>query len=145
AALKRQIEEQVAQELARLPAQTDNLTREKKRVEVLEKTFAETAMKESTCPSKERGGDVEWFRRAGDMVEPFARTAFALKPYEMSDVINTEFGYHVILCVDQKQGKEVKFDDIKPFVLEVYQDRLREAIIAQVKPSAKILTNPAPK
>jgi peptidyl-prolyl cis-trans isomerase C len=145
AALKKQIEDYVTGELGRLPAQTSNLEREKKRVEVLDKIFAELAAKESSCPSKERGGDVEWFRRAGDMVEPFARAAFALKPYQMSDVVHTEFGYHVILSIDQKAGKQPKFDDIKPFVLEVYQDRLREAIVAQVKPSAKIVINPAPK
>jgi peptidyl-prolyl cis-trans isomerase C len=144
-ALKKQIEDYVNQELGRLPAQTSTLEREKKRVETLEKIFAELAAKESACPSKERGGDVEWFRRAGDMVEPFARAAFALKPYQMSDIIQTEFGYHVILSIDQKAGKQPKFDEIKAFVLEVYQDRLREAIVAQVKPSAKIVINAAPK
>src|SRR5262249_28390587 len=140
AALKKQIEDYVTGELSRLPAQTSNLEREKKRVEALEKIFAELAAKESSCPSKERGGDVQWFRRAGDMVEPFPRAAFALQPYQISEV-----GYHVILSIDQKAGKQPKFDDIKPFVLEVYQDRLREAIVAQVKPSAKIVVNPAPK
>src|SRR5438445_4342122 len=145
AVLKKQIEAQVAQELAQVPAQADNLTREKKRVEALEKAFAQVAMKESDCPSKKSGGDVDYFRRAGDMVEPFARAAFALQPYQMSDVVQTEFGYHLILSIDQKPGKQVKFDDMKPFVMEVYQDRLREAIITQVKLSAKIVINPAPK
>src|SRR5262249_17983556 len=56
AALKKQIEDYVTGELSRLPAQTSNLEREKKRVEALDKIFAELAAKESSCPSKERGG-----------------------------------------------------------------------------------------
>lgn len=144
AAIKKQIEEQVTREAAQLPAQADNLTRERKRVQVLEKAFID-ATKSSSCPSKEQGGDVGWFPRAGAMVEPFARAAFALQPYQLSDVIATEFGYHLILPVDRKPGKEVKFEESKPFVLEVYQDRLREAVLARVKPSAKITIHPAPK
>jgi peptidyl-prolyl cis-trans isomerase C len=143
-ALKKQIEEHVAKEVAQIPAQADNLTREKKRVEALEKAFLE-AVKTSSCPSKEQGGDVGWFARAGAMVEPFARAAFALAPYQLSDVVATEFGYHLILPVERKAGKEVKFDDIKAFVLEVYQDRLRDAILTRVKPTATIVIHPAPK
>ena len=72
------------------------------------------------------------------MVEPFARTAFALKPYEMSDVVKSQFGCHLILVTDRKPGKEVKLEEVKDEVKEVYYDRLREAIIAQMKPKAKI-------
>ena len=56
----------------------------------------------------------------------------------MSDPVRTEFGYHLILPVDAKQGAEVKFEDVKPFVQEVYGERLREAIIANYKSRSKI-------
>lgn len=137
-ALRKQIEEEVAADLAKLPATTDNLTRAKERIKILEKTFAAVAMKESTCPSKAQGGDLGWFPRAGAMVEPFARAAFALSPYQMSEVVTTEFGYHLILAIDSKPGKDVKFEDVKPFVQEVYGEKLREAIIANYKPRSKI-------
>jgi parvulin-like peptidyl-prolyl isomerase len=138
AGLRKQIEDEVALGLTQLPPSTDNLTREKERVRILDKAFAAAAMKESTCPSKDRGGDLGWFPRAGAMVEPFARAAFSLKPYQMSDIVVTDFGYHLILAVDTKPGRDVKFQDVKPFVLEVYGERLREAIIANYKPRSKI-------
>jgi peptidyl-prolyl cis-trans isomerase C len=138
ASLRTQIEAEVAREMAKLPASTDNLTREKERMKLFDKAFAAVAMKESTCPSKAQGGDLGWFPRAGAMVEPFARAAFALKPYQMSEPVTTEFGYHLILAVDSKQGKDVKFEDVKPFVQEIYGERLREAIIAAYKSRSKI-------
>ena len=138
AALRKQIEAQVAAEMTKLPPTTDSLTREKERMKYLDKAFSEAAMKESTCPSKAEGGNLGFFPRVGAMVEPFARTAFALKPYQMSDPVLTEFGYHLILTVDVKPGREVKYEDVKPFVQEVYGERLREAIITSYKPRSKI-------
>jgi parvulin-like peptidyl-prolyl isomerase len=137
-ALRKQIEDEVAAEMAKLPAGIDNLAREKARMGFTDKAFGAAAQKESICPSKDHGGDLGWFPRAGAMVEPFARAAFALKPYQMSDTVTTEFGCHLILAVDSKQGREVKFEEVKPFVQEVYGERLREAIIASYKPRSKI-------
>jgi peptidyl-prolyl cis-trans isomerase C len=116
----------------------DKLAREKERMKALDKAFAAVAAKESICPSKDQGGDLGWFPRAGAMVEKFARAAFALKPYEMSQPVQTEFGYHLILAVDTKPGREVQFEDVKPFVQEVYGERLREAIIVTYKSKSKI-------
>jgi peptidyl-prolyl cis-trans isomerase C len=138
ATLRKQIEADVARELAKLPPGTDNLAREKERMKLMDKAFGAAAMKESSCPSKTEGGNVGWFPRAGAMVEPFARAAFALKPYHMSDTVSTEFGYHLILAIDSKPGKDVKFEDVRPFVQEVYGERLREAIIANYKARSRI-------
>jgi peptidyl-prolyl cis-trans isomerase SurA len=56
--------------------------------------------------TKDRGGDLGWFRR-GMMVSSFDRAAFALKPGEMSNVIQSPFGYHIIK-VDRAQPAEIK-------------------------------------
>jgi peptidyl-prolyl cis-trans isomerase C len=137
-AIKKNIEVEVEQAMTKLPVNSDNLTREKERAKALEKAFVETAMKESTCPSKRDGGDLDFFARVRDMVEPFARAAFALRQFQMSDPVNTEFGYHLILAIDSKPGKEVKFEQAKPFVQEVYSERLREAVLSRYRPEAKI-------
>lgn len=137
-ALKKQIEAEVAQQLTKLPAGSDKITVEKERAKVLERTFSAFAAKESSCPSKAQGGDLGTFPRVGAMVEPFARAAFALKPYQMSGPVVTEFGVHLILAVDYRPGKDVKFEDVKPFVQEVYGERLREAILTSYKPKSRI-------
>jgi parvulin-like peptidyl-prolyl isomerase len=136
--IKRTIEAEVGQTLAKLPATTDAITRERERSKALESSFVTAAKKYSTCPSAKEGGDLRYFRRAGDMVEPFARAAFALKPFEMSEPVLTEFGVHLILAVDVKPGRDIKFEQAKPFVQEVYAERLREAVLAAYKSKSKI-------
>jgi parvulin-like peptidyl-prolyl isomerase len=143
--LKKSIEEQVAQGLAKLPANTDNLAKEKARIKLIDEAFAAAAAKESECPSKEQGGDLSWFPRSGKMVEPFARAAFALKPYQMSDIVETQFGYHLILAMEQKPGKEVKFEDIKNAVKAAYCEQLHDTLSTQLRQKAHIVIHPAPK
>ena len=58
--------------------------------------FAELAQKVSDCPSKEDGGDLGYFR-PGDMVPEFDQVAFDLAPGTVSDVVETAFGFHLIL------------------------------------------------
>lgn len=143
-ALKQQIEKEVADGLAKLPKDADDLTREKARTDLTDQVFAAKAKEHSHCPSKERGGDVNWFLWT-NMVEPFARAAFALKPYAMSDVVQTQFGYHLILALERRPGREVKFEEVKEEVREVFAAKLRDKIIAQYRAKSKIEILPAPK
>jgi parvulin-like peptidyl-prolyl isomerase len=136
--IKQQIESEVATKLAALPATTDNLGRERERQRLLDEAFAAQARTKSACPSRERGGDVNWFPRGGSMVEPFARAAFALQPYQMTDVVKTQWGYHLILVTARQPGKETKFEDVKDEVKEVYCARLRDEMARRLRPTARI-------
>jgi len=141
AALRKQLEEEVVKGMAKLAASDDKLAQEKERTRLLDEAFASAARQRSACPSKERGGDVGWFPRAGSMVEPFAKAAFALKPYEMSDVVTTQFGHHLILALERKPGKDTKFEDVQDDVKEVYASRKREELCKQLRLKAKIVVN----
>ena len=57
--------------------------------------FAKIAKEVSLCPSKKRGGDLGFFGR-GKMVKEFEKAAFALPKGQLSPVIKTKFGYHII-------------------------------------------------
>jgi parvulin-like peptidyl-prolyl isomerase len=141
--IKAAIEKDVKDGLAKLPDGTDAAGREKQRQRLLSEAFAKQAKENSDCPSKAKGGELAAFPKSGFMVAPFADAAFALKPYEMSDAVQTSFGYHLILCVERKPGREVKFEDVKAVVKEVYFDRLNQKLAAQLRRKAVVLVRPA--
>lgn len=74
--------------------------------------FADAAKKYSTCPSKEQGGSLGEFTR-GRMVPEFEDAAFAMKAGEISDPVQTQFGYHIIELDSINDPEEVLFDDVK--------------------------------
>ena len=102
------------------------------------KDFAEVARQYSDCPSKDKGGDLSFFKRKGQMVEPFAAAAFALKVGQLSDPVKTPFGYHIIKVTETKKGNDVKFDDVKQVIKQNLMEEKAQVLIKQLLEKAKI-------
>lgn len=84
--------------------------------------FAALAAEVSDCPSKERGGDLGFFSR-GMMVKPFEEAAFELNVGEISEIVRTEFGFHLIK-VEEKRDTEVRARHILKILSPTLQDSL---------------------
>ena len=76
--------------------------------------FAELARKNSDDPgSAEKGGDLDFFARGGIAAKPLEDAAFALKPDEVSGVVESEFGYHIVKLTAVRGGQTRGFDSVR--------------------------------
>jgi len=76
--------------------------------------FADLAKKNSQDPgSAAQGGNLDWVVK-GAMVPNFEKAAFALKPNELSGVVETEYGYHILQAQERESGRVKPFGEVKP-------------------------------
>lgn len=105
--------------------------------------FATVAKEVSDCPSKAKGGDLDYFQR-GQMVGPFEEAAFSLQPGVVSDIVETQFGFHLIKVADKKEPGVVPFDEMKEKIQQhLKQEKVNQELtqyVAQLKTKAKIET-----
>jgi len=103
--------------------------------------FASLAKGNSTCPSSLQGGDLGFFGK-GQMVPPFEKAAFGLKPGETSDVVETQFGYHIIKLTEKKPAATIEYKDTKAKIEEYLKgQKVNESIqkfLEDTKKTAKI-------
>jgi len=103
--------------------------------------FAALAKENSDDGSAAQGGDRNYVG-GGQMVPAFDTAAFALKPGEISDVVTSQFGYHIIKLVEKKDAEMVPLEQVKPRVMEFLTQQKKQekvdALIADAKKRAKI-------
>lgn len=103
--------------------------------------FAALAKEYSEGPSSAKGGDLGYFRR-GQMVKPFEDAALALKPNEVSDIVETRFGYHLIIVYDTKPEQTLAYADVKDKISQrMKQEKIeKEAVqyVDKLKKDAKL-------
>jgi peptidyl-prolyl cis-trans isomerase C len=95
--------------------------------------FALLAKEFSEGPSNINGGDLGYFKR-GQMVKPFEDAAFKLIPGEVSDIVETRFGYHLIKVVDKKPESVVSYDNVKDKITQyIEQEKKGEVIKSEIE------------
>ncbi len=103
--------------------------------------FAEAAKKNSQCASAPNGGDLGYIQRKFMVEEPFAKAAFALQVGQLSDVVQTDYGLHLIKVTDRKAGKPSDFKVVKEGVFEMAVADLRANLLQQLRKTAKVEIN----
>ncbi len=92
------------------------------------KNFEALAKEKSMDPTKANGGDLGFFKR-GDLVPDFEKVAFALKKGEVSGIVKTQFGYHVMRLEDIQIAPEKPFESVKGQIQQFLQNQKQGAAI----------------
>jgi len=105
--------------------------------------FAKVAAELSDCPSKQNGGDLDFFG-PGQMVPEFEKAAFGMKDGEVSEVVTTQFGFHIIKRTGTQQAQKRPMDKMKDVIVRFLKNREVNKQVAQFieeqKKTAKIET-----
>jgi len=117
----------------------DEIPKIKAQAEALDKQlkagadFAELAKKNSQDPgSAQKGGDLGWVSR-GQMVKPFEDAVFTLQPKQISDVVTTEYGFHIVEVLEKQAAHVQTLDEVKPAIIAMLRnqtvfDRMQDLI-----------------
>ncbi|MFC1793973.1 peptidylprolyl isomerase [Planctomycetota bacterium] len=104
--------------------------------------FAELAKSHSICPMAPQGGDLGFFPR-GQMIPAFENAAFDLEIGQISEIVETEYGFHIIKATDQKEASTIAFDQAKDNIIrqltQMKQSELAEEYIDSLKAGANIV------
>ncbi len=99
--------------------------------------FADLARKESDDKtSGAKGGDVGWLTR-GQTVPEFEQVAFTLKPKEISGVVTTQYGFHIIQLMDRQNAHVRTFDEVKPELIAEAQKETGDRLLATAMSDAR--------
>ena len=101
--------------------------------EILEKVkaggdFEELAKQYSGCPSGKNGGELG-MQPKGTFVPEFEKAAYALKPGQVSDIVETNFGFHIIKLIEHTDANTLSFEQAKEKIIQTLTDKQKERIV----------------
>jgi peptidyl-prolyl cis-trans isomerase C len=136
--------------LIQVPKEADAATKAKARAKAEDllkqaragKDFAELARQNSQDPgSAANGGDLGFFAK-GQMVGPFNDVAFSQKPGTISDIVETDFGFHIIKVVEKQPAGVVKLQEAKPQIQQYLENQARQqqtqAFVESLRTKSKV-------
>jgi len=102
--------------------------------------FAKLAAEKGTDGTAQQGGDLGYFV-ADEMVEPFSKAAFAMKPGDVSATpVETQFGFHVIKLEDKRKRQPPTFEQAAPQLRQLVAQEIREEVFQGLRKDARIET-----
>lgn len=107
--------------------------------------FAELAKKNSDDPgSGSKGGELGWVIH-GQMVKPFEQAVFSLKPGQTSDLVKTQYGYHIVQVEEKEEPRVRSYDEVKPELIALYRKEKVNGVLqaAADKAQADLRRDPA--
>lgn len=126
------------EELSQAREQIKNIKREIDRGAA----FDEIAKKYSHCPSAQNGGDLGFIHRKGNFAKSFLDTAFSLRIDQVSEPVQTEYGYHLIKVTEKKEGANIQFEDVREKVRLEMLDAEILKLLDRLRKEARIVINP---
>jgi peptidyl-prolyl cis-trans isomerase C len=127
-------------------ATPDQKAQAKAKIEAIKKeidskaiSFADAANKYSEDPANKQapsGGDLGPFPRKDRFIESFSAAAFAMKPGEISNPVETEYGYHLIHVTNRTEGPALEYAKIKDRLYELYAADLQDKVVAAERKKA---------
>jgi peptidyl-prolyl cis-trans isomerase C len=101
-------------------------------------TFADAAKNHSEDSLAASGGDIGFFPRKGVVDEAFARAAYALQPGQVSDVVETDYGLHLIQVTERKAGTPSDYEKLKDLVRQYCGSEMLQKAVEQFRKASKI-------
>jgi len=99
--------------------------------------FAQLAAQHSTDRTSANGGDLGYFDRE-DMVPAFSEVAFALKPGEISEPVQTEFGWHIIKVEDRRLNQAQPYEAVKQGIQRLLLRKKVQELVSQLRDTSEI-------
>jgi peptidyl-prolyl cis-trans isomerase C len=101
-------------------------------------TFADAARDHSQCPSAPKGGDIGFITRKWMVDDAVARTAFGMKKDAISEIVTSEFGFHLLQVTDRTPAKPIEFVAAIEDVRDCFIEEMRQKLLNDLRAKAKI-------